>query len=291
MQLPEKFFIKTIHNHYHNNDPVFFNTDNYFWTKKLRDNTEKIIESLKPILSENYEGLVDNAETSIQLKPNLWKGYQFYFNGFKIKKNLFNYPYVEDLLSEIPYLISASISVLKPGAKILPHTGNTNGIMRYHLGLKIPAAYPECGMTINGVNISWQKGHDLMFCDMKLHSVQNLSEKSRYILLLDVVRPEFYNIADIICIHSTARILTDLVATQVKKIISLFNSKKTNSNQETISNEATLKANYYNKITNKPKSISLLLIMEKITLKIFIIILHIFFKVRKPDYNKKNKEL
>ena len=214
-----------------------------------------------------------------------------YFNGFKIKKNLFNYPYVEDLLSEIPYLISASISVLKPGAKILPHTGNTNGIMRYHLGLKIPAAYPECGMTINGVNISWQKGHDLMFCDMKLHSVQNLSEKSRYILLLDVVRPEFYNIADIICIHSTARILTDLVATQVKKIISLFNSKKTNSNQETISNEATLKANYYNKITNKPKSISLLLIMEKITLKIFIIILHIFFKVRKPDYNKKNKEL
>lgn len=281
--MPENFFIKTIHTYYHEKDPVFFNTNDYLWTKKLRDNTDKIIEVLAPILSDDYVGLADNPETTIQLKPRLWKGYQFYFNGFKIKKNLAPYPFIEKLLSEIPYLISAQISVLKPGAQILPHTGNTNGIMRYHLGLKIPAFYPECGMTVDRYNVSWQKGHDMMFCDMKIHSVQNLSNKSRYILLIDVIRPEFYVIANLICVHSTARILTNIVATHVKKIISFFKIETHRSSNNNIISEASKSARFYNETSIHHKNRSIVSILEKVTLKIFISLLYVIFYFNKSD--------
>jgi aspartyl/asparaginyl beta-hydroxylase (cupin superfamily) len=204
------FYIETIHKHYNANDPIFFNKADFSWVSDLENNYEKIMECLAPVFLAEFKGLIINTEYSIQFPPKLWKGFVFYFNGILFKKNLKQFPFLAEKLKSIPHLITASVTVLEPGARLIPHTGSTNATMRVHLPLKIPGQYPECGMSIEGQNISWKEGEIFIFCDMKMHSVQNLTSERRYILLLDVIRPEFVHLKKMICVHTIARIITNM---------------------------------------------------------------------------------
>jgi len=204
------FYIETIHEKYHGKDPVFFDKSEFEWVKFLENDYEQIMKSLEPVFTVDFDELVVNPETHLQFPPKLWKGYAFYFNGIKFKKNLSRFPYIAQKLKSIPNLITATISVLEPGAALLPHNGSTNGVMRVHFPLKIPGTYPDCGMIIEGHEISWKQGEIIIFCDMKMHAVRNLTDERRYILLLDIVRTEYAHIKKKICVHTIARIITNI---------------------------------------------------------------------------------
>lgn len=222
MSMAGKLYLETIHGQYIGyDDPVFFEKNDFTWAGELERVYPEIMQALQPIFQPEFDGFQPNPETHIQFPPKLWKGFTFYFNGIKFKKNLNRFPYIAERLKSIPHLVSASISILEPGAKVLPHTGSTNAIMRVHLPLLIPGEWPACGMSIAGYELSWREGELLMFCDMQMHHVQNFTSKRRYILLLDVMRPEFVGIKKKICVHTISRILTNIVINFTKKVLNI----------------------------------------------------------------------
>jgi aspartyl/asparaginyl beta-hydroxylase (cupin superfamily) len=206
----DHFYIETIHQEYEGDyDPVFFDKSDFPWAADLEKSYPEIMECLAPIFENDSNYFLENPDSHLQAQRNTWRIRPFYANGIKIKKSLKKYPYLAQKLEGIPNLISACISMLEPGTKILPHNGNTNAIMRIHYPLKIPGQYPECGMWIEGHEISWKEGELSMFCNMKIHHVQNLTPYRRYILLMDVIRPEFVHLKKKVCIHVSARIATN----------------------------------------------------------------------------------
>ena len=221
---PPGFYIETIHKEYTAKDPVFFDTAPFAWCQELEAKAPQIIECLRPVLADDFAGLTTNPEDRFQFPPKIWKGFPFYFNGFKFQKHLDAYPFLAAELAKIPDMVSASVSVLEPGAHLLPHNGNSNGVMRYHLGLNIPAPMPECGFIIGGQGVSWEVGKSFMFCNMNVHSAHNKTSKRRHILMIDVVRPEFVSIKKRICALTLAQILTNNTADKVRGILGVNKS-------------------------------------------------------------------
>src|SRR5215471_9407928 len=86
-----------------------------------------------------------------------WKTYFFYGYGFRSEANCARCPRTAALLQSIPGMTTAMFSILEPGKRIPPHRGPWTGVLRYHLGLKIPD--PDlCGIEVGGVEAHWHEG-------------------------------------------------------------------------------------------------------------------------------------
>jgi hypothetical protein len=101
------------------------------------------------------------------------------------------FPRTWELLRDIPGITAASLNLLEPNTTIKPHVGNTNAIIRCHLGLRVPAPAPRCAFRVGEETRSWEDGRFLLFCDAHRHTAWNNTEEKRYILVVDVMRPEF----------------------------------------------------------------------------------------------------
>jgi beta-hydroxylase len=97
-----------------------------------------------------------------------------------------------ELINKIPCTL-AFFSVLEPGAKLSPHVGIYKGVIRYHLGLKVPKEFHKCFINVDGKNLYWEEGKDIMFDDMFTHYVENDTNEERIVLFLDIKR-DFNNI-------------------------------------------------------------------------------------------------
>lgn len=100
-------------------------------------------------------------------------------------KELYSY------FKDIPGLVSLSISVLKPGTHIKPHAGDTDATYRIHIPVIIPAGLPKCGIKVNGITKPWAEDKIITFCDAYMHEAWNMTNKTRVILIADVVRAEY----------------------------------------------------------------------------------------------------
>ncbi|CAM3265773.1 Aspartyl/asparaginy/proline hydroxylase domain-containing protein [Sphingomonas antarctica] len=77
-------------------------------------------------------------------------------------------------------------SLLKPGARIPPHTGVSNIRTIGHLALSIP---PGCGFRVGGETREWREGEGWLFDDTIEHEAWNDSDRPRAILIFDVWNP------------------------------------------------------------------------------------------------------
>ncbi len=128
-----------------------------------------------------------------------WKTMPLMTWGVKFHKNICNFPITTEVLKQIPGLVSVSFNLLENNSEIKEHFGETNASIRVHLGLYIPDKLPDVGFKVSGVSRSWEEGKVLVFCDGHEHSAWNYSNKDRYILLLDIIRPEFIHKKRLIC--------------------------------------------------------------------------------------------
>jgi hypothetical protein len=274
MRIPKDFYIEKFNDKYTTNDPVFFDKTQFSWAADLEKNFSEIMQSLAPVFESDFEGLIVNPEVSIQFPPKLWKGFSFYFNGIRFNKYLNRFPYISEKLKNIPHLVSAAISVLEPGATLLPHNGSTNAVMRVHLPLKVPGSFPKCGMSIEGHDISWKEGEIIMFCDMKMHYVQNYTSERRYILLLDVMRPEFVYLKKMVCIYTIARIITNSFLNVGRYLV----GKKVVQKQESAN---TNKIKTSSRPLLEKFSAKIFSIIEKMILYFFVFVFTIYFFFKK----------
>ena len=78
-------------------------------------------------------------------------------------------------------------SLLRPGARIPPHSGLVNTRLICHLPLIVP---PHCALRVgNDVRVPVE-GKAWLFDDTVEHEAWNQSEKPRVILLFEIWRPE-----------------------------------------------------------------------------------------------------
>jgi aspartyl/asparaginyl beta-hydroxylase (cupin superfamily) len=78
-------------------------------------------------------------------------------------------------------------SLLRPGARIAPHTGTHNTRLICHLPLIVP---PGCGFRVGNEVRSWEEGKLLIFDDSIEHEAWNNSAQDRVVLIFDIWRPD-----------------------------------------------------------------------------------------------------
>jgi aspartyl/asparaginyl beta-hydroxylase (cupin superfamily) len=190
---------------YEGDAPKYFDKNDFEWAKYLENNTHEIKSELLTFLAKDKE-LWPYFDKNIVSKKNSWKTIPFAAWNVKFRKNQMEAPKTMALLNSIPNLVSASFNMLDADSEILPHHGDTDGIMRCHLGLIIPGNLPEVGFEVDGESKSWEEGSLLIFCDAHKHRAWNHSKEQRFILLFDVIRPEFSSQKRQIC----AKVLASL---------------------------------------------------------------------------------
>lgn len=196
--------------------PNFEDTSKYDYTKILEGNASIIKEELFNYLKTHE--LPSYFNTTMVETKNSWKTISLNAWDVEVYENYKYFPKTLAIIKSIPGVVSSSFSMLAPHAKIVPHCGDTNGIFRCHLGLSIPSKMPECGFRVGDEWRSWEEGKFLMFIDANNHEAINDSSQNRFIMIIDIIRPEFSTKKRWIC----ATVLTSLFLQKIAEKITVL---------------------------------------------------------------------
>jgi len=196
---------------YTGNEPAFYEKEDFCWVEAIEKNGLAIKEELGAHIASNPQLAPSKKDQKVNYH-GLWKTMPLMTWGVEFHKNIRNFPVTSEVLKQVPGLVSASFNLLEKNAQITPHFGETNASVRVHLGLTIPGQLPAVGFKVNGVSRSWEEGKALVFCDGFEHSGWNHSNQDRYILLLDIIRPEFVHRKRWICGNVLAALSLQSVA-------------------------------------------------------------------------------
>jgi aspartyl/asparaginyl beta-hydroxylase (cupin superfamily) len=179
----------------------YFDTSEFDWVPAVEAATDAIRAEIEPLLAAGAEGfrpyiqaehnrprldenqLLDNADWSafflcengrefeerIALCPETWKAVQ------------------QAPLPRIPHSPTVMFSLLRPGARITPHTGTHNTRLTCHLPLIVPEG---CRFRVGNEVREWEVGKLLIFDDAIEHEAWNDSDRDRLVLIFDIWRPE-----------------------------------------------------------------------------------------------------
>lgn len=120
-----------------------------------------------------------------------WQQIELKIYGVEYPQRTSLFPVTMNVLRQIPGMATAYFSHMAPHSVVPPHTGDTDAYYRVHLGLKIPAALPTCGIEVAGEKRSWEEGKCLAFNDIYFHTTWNDTDQERVVLIVDILRPEF----------------------------------------------------------------------------------------------------
>lgn len=179
---------------YYTNGPLV-DTKSFPWTREFRENTDVFVEEYNQYLERFHDPVLYSDQI-----PEVSEGIDQQRKWKTIMLRVFNvdtdcasfFPNTMALLKKAPCSV-AMFSVFEPRAKLLPHTGVTKGVLRYHLALKTPEDHDKCFLGIKNKEgkehrIAWEKGHDYMFDDMFRHWTANNTDETRVVLFLDIER-------------------------------------------------------------------------------------------------------
>ena len=172
-------------------EPFFYDTKDFPWVERIESQWQVVRDEMMTLTQEHSDRLVPYANHAMTSKPNKWKTFGFQFWTIESRENCGKCPKTWELIQSIPNSIAGSFNLLEGSSTIKPHRGDTNAIIRCHLGLDVPAPLPECGFRVGDETRSWENGKLLMFCDAQPHTAWNNTKEKRYILLFDVMRPEY----------------------------------------------------------------------------------------------------
>jgi ornithine lipid ester-linked acyl 2-hydroxylase len=153
--------------------------------KKIRAELEQVLRSLDELPSF-HELSPDQYRIS---RGDNWKTFVFYVFGERFDPNCIRCPETARLLDRVPHIRNAWFSILAPHYRIPPHKGPTNGIIRIHLGLKVPRDGEHCRIRVDSEVFGWEEGKCVVFDDYFEHEVWNDTDEQRVVLFFDVDRP------------------------------------------------------------------------------------------------------
>jgi ornithine lipid ester-linked acyl 2-hydroxylase len=210
---------------------TFYDVNKFDWSNELEKNYQIILKEIIEFLEKDVSALKPYFAREMMNAPEKWKAFSFYFWGMKMNDYAIKQcPQTIKLLSGIPNLVSASISIMEPHSEIKPHFGDTNAIFRCHLGLIIPGGLPEIGIRVGYEDRAWETGKLLIFNDANYHKTWNHTGERRMVLLFDVMKPEYADQKKWVC----SRVYGNIIWQSISQSTGIFKGKK-NSFTKTIS--------------------------------------------------------
>jgi aspartyl/asparaginyl beta-hydroxylase (cupin superfamily) len=196
---------------YPREESSFYDPSPYPWVRLVESNWKVIRDELTQVIERERNLLESYPDEDKTNRKGAWKTAGMLYWSFESRKYIAAFPRTWSILKAIPNLTSASMLLLEPMSTIKPHIGDTNAMLRCHLGLVIPAAAPRCGFRVAGTVVSWQEGKILIFNDAHEHTAWNNTNEKRYILSFDVMRPEFVNMRGWVSSQVLGNIYLDLL--------------------------------------------------------------------------------
>lgn len=174
----------------HNYEPeAVLDAREFPWAKRVESFYPEIRKEAEALLSDidkiqNFNDVLPNQRA---LKQDAqWKSFFLYALKQEIKPHAIKCPQTVRAIEEIPGVINAFFSILRPGVEIPPHRGPYAGIMRYHLGVIIPKG--DVGIRVDKNLCRWEEGKSLFFDDSFEHEAWNRTDDIRVILFVDMER-------------------------------------------------------------------------------------------------------
>lgn len=170
-------------------DKIYYNNNTLEESKILQKNW-KMIRDEALSTYKNFSTIKGDLffEDDVIKDGDKWKKLYFKWYGDIDEKAQKLCPKTSKLIESMPNIKLAMISVLYPGAEILPHTGPYKGCLIHHLGLKTPNN-DKCFISVDNKKYYWKDGEGILFDDTRLHYVKNNTDEIRIILLCGIVRP------------------------------------------------------------------------------------------------------
>ena len=187
-------------------EPAFYDVAQVPWAGLIEAHWTTIRDEFAARFGDGaaLETFFDEAMIS---RHGAWKTHSLYVHGLRYHANLAHFPRTDALLRGIPGLVSASFSWLEPPSEIKPHHGDSNMIVRGHLGLVVPSALPECGLEVDGQARAWERGRMLLFCDAYIHRAWNHAESPRLVMIIDVMLPKYLPQLRAVCAYVLGSLL------------------------------------------------------------------------------------
>ncbi len=179
-------------NYYTGSLPCFYNTDNFHWTKEIEAQWETMRDEITGYLKSGgtLEGFTSPTSPGLSY-PEAWKKIYFMNSLWLQWGNCRKLPVTWGILKKIPGVTLGAVLILEPKGRILPHSSESNINIRCHLGIKIPAPLPDCGMRVGSEESGWQQGKTVMFSDCHEHTVWNNTNETRIIVAFDVLQKQY----------------------------------------------------------------------------------------------------
>lgn len=173
-------------------DKTFFAAEDFPWVAAMESAAPAITEELRHLLLTrdaipNFQDV--SIDQSVLTQGTDWKTFFLYAYGKQLQDNCLRCPATVRALARIPGMKTAMFSILAPGKHIPEHRGPYKGVLRYHLGLIIPAQAEQCRLRVGSDYRHWEVGKSLIFDDAHLHEVWNDTAEQRVVLFVDFERP------------------------------------------------------------------------------------------------------
>jgi aspartyl/asparaginyl beta-hydroxylase (cupin superfamily) len=179
----------------------FFERDQFPWLPGLESRTSAIRDEALALLRNEAEAIRPYVRMEAGTPENIWSPLDnslewsacfLWEYGEKNDAVCALCPETAAALAAVPQnnvpgrAPSAFFSILRPRARIPPHTGVTNTRAIIHLPLVVP---PDCGFRVGGETRAWEEGKAFAFDDTIEHEAWNKSDQIRIVLIFDVWNP------------------------------------------------------------------------------------------------------
>ena len=117
-----------------------------------------------------------------------WKLYYAYMFGNTNELAKKDLPTLLSFAKSTPNVVNAFVSILEPGVTLPSHQDPYAGILRYHLGIRIPTNNPP-RIRLADEYYQWKEGEGVVLDVSLEHEVVNDSSEPRVIVIVDFRRP------------------------------------------------------------------------------------------------------
>lgn len=173
-------------------NPPIYATDIFPWAGEIESEWQLIRTELDRVLLRQSELPSFQSISQDVATINTDTGWKTFFlcgYGNVSKKNIQRCPETWRLLQKIPGLRAAMFSVFEPGKHLPAHRGPYNGVLRFHLGLKVDEQSDRLAIRVRDTLCHWREGEALIFDDAYDHEAWNHTESTRVVLFVDFDKP------------------------------------------------------------------------------------------------------
>lgn len=188
----EKLIIHIRESKYSGSLPCFYSPDDFPELNVVKQNWQTVWQEVKDYEAAQGHITGMNVYTPPDLSSeSAWNNIYFDNYMWRFHKNRKHFPKTCALLEQIPGCTHSGISVLSPQSSIAGHYGDTNAVIRFHLGLHIPATFPACGIKAGTEERGWKDGEFTIFTEAHYHTAWNHTDERRYMLIFDMIHPKW----------------------------------------------------------------------------------------------------